>query len=322
MSFLAQHSTDDQVGAIEHQLYPFPFVNVGLAAEDSGAGRSRPEDGDADSFRKRLWNSTMNGQYPTFANTGTSGDSRFPPDGRYLDSPAARQMTVWYDFFSGTRHWELEPYFDVDGGRAVALEVPREEESPEGIEYIVYVEKPGPVEIVLQKHTYDVAWVNPITGQRLKQKEFKGDRLRIQPPDTTHDWVLHVSREGKKQGMLRSYKFETHSILLQEVEQSPQRVPYEIVEPAAASLSQSKPVRFAAKVSRETRATRNMLWLWTAEISTDGQGYRVLGAGAEGETRIPGGLARRYPAVMNLRLMGMNANGKVYFLDRIYKLEQ
>ena len=44
-------------------------------------------------------------------------------------------MTVWFDFFSDTRHWELEPYFDVDGGRALALE---------GIEYVVYVEKPGP----------------------------------------------------------------------------------------------------------------------------------------------------------------------------------
>ena len=78
----------------------------------------------------------------------------------------------------------------------------------EGIEYIVYVEKPGPVEIVLQSQNYDVAWINPITGERLKQKDFKGDRLKLEPPDTKHDWVLHVSRESKKEGMLRSYKFE------------------------------------------------------------------------------------------------------------------
>ena len=232
-------------------------------------------------------------------------------------------MTVWCDFFSGTRHWELEPYFEVDGGRALALEVPREEdEEPEGIEYIVYVEKPGPVEIVLQKHNYDVAWVNPITGERLKQKDFHGDRLKIEPPDTKHDWVLHVSREGKKQSMLRSYKFETHPVLLQEVEQNAQRVPYEIVEPAAGALSVEKPVRFAAKVTRDTRATRTMMWLWTGEVSTDGQGYRVLGTGQQGEMRVPAGLASQYPAVMNLRLAGMNANGKIYFLDRIYRLAQ
>jgi hypothetical protein len=230
-------------------------------------------------------------------------------------------MSVWYDFFSGTRHWELEPYFDVDGGRALALEVPREEnEEPEGIEYIVYLEKPGPVEIVLQRHNYDVAWVNPITGERLKQKDFRGDRLKIQPPDAKHDWVLHVSRESKKQGMLRSYKFETHSIPLQEVEQNAQRVPYEILEPSADTLSPGKPVRFAAKVTRDTRATRTMMYLWTGEVSTEGQGYRVLGTGREGEMRVPAGVASQYPAVINLRLAGMNANGKIYFLDRIYRL--
>ena len=61
------------LGAIEHQLYAVPFVNLRIGSEDSGAGRSGPGDGDADAFRRRLWNSTMDGQYPTFANTGTSG---------------------------------------------------------------------------------------------------------------------------------------------------------------------------------------------------------------------------------------------------------
>ncbi len=192
----------------------------------------------------------------------------------------------------------------------------------EGIEYIVYVEKPGPVEIVLQNHKYDVAWVNPITGERLKQKEYKGTRLKIAPPDTPHDWVLHVSRESKKQGMLRSYKFASRPILMQEVEQTAQRVPYEIVEPSADTLSVAKPVRFAAKVTRETRGTRNMMWLWTGEVSADGQGYRVLGVGQEGEMRMPAGIAKRYPAVLSLRLAGMNANGKVYFLDKVYRLTQ
>jgi len=318
MSYIVQRTADDALASIEHQLHAAPFVNVGFAVEDSGAGNTS-----ADVFRKRLWNSTMSGQYPTFANTDVYGGAGMPEDSRYLDSPGARQMTVWFDFFSGTRHWELEPYFDVDGGRAVALEVPREEdEPPEGIEYIVYVEKPGPVEIVLQKHNYDVAWFNPITGERLKQKSFRGDRLKIQPPDTAHDWVLHVSREDKKQGMLRSYKFETHTVQLQEVEQNAQRVPFEIVEPPSGSLSPGKPVRFAAKLTRDSRATRSMMWLWTGEVSADGQGYRVLATGQEGEMRIPLGLASRYPAVLNIRLAGMNANGKVYFLDKIFRLER
>ena len=300
MSYLTDHSAGVQVGAIEHQLHAAPFVNTGLGRDGGGAP--------VDTLRKQLWNAAVNGEYPTNA-----ADN--------LDSSAARQMTVWFDFFSGTRYWELEPYFDVDGGRALALEIPNDEEL-EGIEYIVYVEKPGPVEIVLQRRKYDVAWFNPITGERFKQKEFRGDRLKIEPPDTKHDWVLHVSRESKKEGMLRSYKFATHPILLQEVEQNVQRTPYEIVEPSGDALSVGKPVRFAAKITRETRATRNMMWLWTGAVSADGQGYRVLGTGVEGEMRIPASLASQYPAVMSLRLTGMNANGKVYFHDKVYRLTQ
>jgi hypothetical protein len=304
MSYVTHHSAGVQLGAVEHQLYAAPFVNTGLGIEEQ---KGAP----ADALRKQLWNAAMNGEYPT------SAEGAMDP----LDSPAARQMTVWFDFFSGTRHWELEPYFDVDGGRAVALEIPHDEEL-EGIEYIVYVEKPGPVELVLQRQKYDVAWLNPVTGERLKQKEFRGNRLKIEPPDNQHDWVLHVSRESKKEGMLRSYKFETHTIPLQEVEQNAQRTPYEIVEPSTDTLSTGKPVRYAAKINRDTRATRNMMWLWTGEVSADGQGYRVLGAGLEGEMRIPAGIAKLYPAVMSLRLAGMNANGKVYFFDKVYRLTQ
>ncbi len=87
MTYLTYHTSDDQVGAIEHQLYGMPAVN------DFGGGND-------DAARKRLWNATMDGQYP--AATGP-------------------QMKIWFDFFSGTRHWELEPFFDVEGGRGVAL---------------------------------------------------------------------------------------------------------------------------------------------------------------------------------------------------------
>ena len=87
----------------------------------------------------------------------------------------------------------------MDGGRALALE---------DIEYIVYVEKPGPVEIAVEKRSYDVAWFNPITGELIKQKkDFKGEKFLGEPPDRTHDWVLRLSREGKKESMLKSLSF-------------------------------------------------------------------------------------------------------------------
>lgn len=310
MNYVLYQSADDALGAIEHQLYPAPFVNAGFAYEDSGAGRALALDTDADTFRRRLWNSTMNGQYPTYGNTGTLGGKTIAADAKYADSPGARAMSTWFDFFSRTRHWELEPYFDVDGGRCIALE---------GVEYIVYVEKPGPVEIAVEKHGYDIAWFNPQTGEFLKQKDFKGDRFVGEPPDKTHDWVLHISREGRKEGMLKSYKFTSREnpILLQEVEQAAQKTPYEMAEPKADTLATGQSVKFAVRLKRQTRATRSMMYLWTGEVAAGGRGYRVLGTGAEGTFRIPSTISGDYPAVMNLRVAAMNALGKVYFVDRV-----
>lgn len=313
MDYVVYQSSDDALGAIEHQLYPVPFVNAEFAYEDSGAGKSHSHHVDSETFRRRLWNSTMNGQYPTFGNTGVYGGRKFAPDAQYLDSPGARFMTHWYDFFSKTRHWELEPYFDVDGGRAVALP---------GVEYIVYVEKPsGPIEIVVERHSYDVAWFNPATGESIKQKNFKSDRYATEAPDSRQDWVLHISREGRKESMRRSYKFESRRNLMQEVEQSAKLAPFDIEEPSGESLKIGVPAPFQAKLKRETRATRSMMYLWTAEAPSFGQGYRVVGTGAKGELKIPAGIVKKPEGVVNIRVYGLNAVGKVYALDRVYHIE-
>ncbi len=283
MDYIVYSSSDDQLGSIEHQLYPMPFVNAGLTAKDN------------DVLRKQLWNTTMNGQYV--------GSSQVDP----------KQMTVWFDFFSDSRHWELEPYFDVDGGRAMALE---------GIEYVLYVEKPGPVEVRVERHGYDVVWLNPLTGEQTKLKNYKGEKFAAEPPDASHDWVLYLSREGKKQSMLESYKFDSreYSLELQQIEQNTQKLPFVIVEPSKDDVSASKPPTFAAKLRRESRATRSMMYLWTGEVVIDGLGFRVFGTGREGIFRIPPFMATNYPAILNIRLVGMNANGKVYMTDKVLTL--
>ncbi len=84
MTLLDYGTPDANVGAVEHQLFQLPGVNTGIRSE------------------RDLWNATMNGQYPA------SGSGQY--------------MTAWFEFMSGNRYWELEPYFDVDGGRAIALE--------------------------------------------------------------------------------------------------------------------------------------------------------------------------------------------------------
>jgi len=222
-------------------------------------------------------------------------------------------MKAWAEFMSGNRYWELEPYFDVDGGRAVALE---------DVEYIVYVEKPGLVELTVENHNYDVTWMNPATGEQVKMKDYKGQHFTGEPPDKSHDWVLRVSREGRKEGMLKSYKFDSREgpVPVQEVEQNPLKIPFEITAPAGTELSLSKPAPFAVKIKRDTRATRSLLVEWTAEVPLDGEGYRVVGTGREGTLTLPRSLANQYPATVSLRLMLLNANGKAYALDKVYRL--
>jgi hypothetical protein len=320
MDHVLYQSSDNHLGAIEHQLFGVPFVNSEFAYEDSGAGRTHPHHVETAEFRRRLWNATMNGQYPYFGNTGTYGAGAAGVDPKYLDSPGAKQMSAWFDFFSRTRFWELEPYFDVDGGRAVALQRPREDDA-EGIEYIVYVEEPGPVEIVLPRHSYDIAWFNPINGEYTKLKDFKADRWMGEPPSKDHDWVLHISREGRKEG-LRSYKFESRAIILQEVEQNPTRAPFEIAEPKDGAISLKNPPQYMTRLTRETRATRSMMYLWTGEVPGEEMSYRIIGTGAKGAFRLRPHAGRVYPASLAVRLFGMNANGKVYSLFRVWQLTE
>ena len=63
-----------------------------------------------------------------------------------------------------------------------------------------------------------------------------------------------------------------------------------------------------------------MMWLWSGNVAADGQGYRVIATGPKGTMRPLEGIARNYPAIFHLRLFGMNANGKVYQLDKGFQL--
>ena len=238
-----------------------------------------------------LWNATMNGQYPA--------------DG------SGEYMTAWHDFMEGNRYWDLEPYFGLDGGRGLALE---------GVEYIIYVEKPGPVEVTLEHHGYDVAWINPANGERIKQKDYRGERFTGEPPDRSHDWVLHISREGEKAGILKSVKFQSRDVPVQEITLAGEKPVFDIPEPEENEMSMGQPLKFALKVRKDTRATRSLLVEWTAEVSADGEGYRVVGTGMRGTLQVPPSIVKNFPAVLSLHANIVNANGKAYMVDRIFKL--
>ena len=312
MNFAAYGSADDSVASVEHQLFPIPFVSLSIGREDSGAGKSGPADVDATTFRHRLWNATMDGLSPTYANTGTGA--------QYTESPGAKAMSVWFDIMGGTRYWEMEPYFDVDNGRGLALE---------GVDYLIYIEKPGPLELSVINHSYDVLWINPADGETIRKK-FSGIHFTMEPPDRSHDWILRLARLSHIEGMNKSFKFESRMdkdeenylpIALQDVEANTPKVPFTIEQPTG-DLSVAKPVTFSAKITHDTRATRFMMWEWTGDASAGAQGYRVLASSQNATVPLPPDLTSTYPATMHLRLYGMNANGKVYEVDAGCGLKQ
>jgi hypothetical protein len=276
MDYIIEGSEEDAAGSVEHQFYQVPFVGVTDA--------------------KHLWNATMDGEYPEFR----GGD---PNVAKY-----------WFDFMSDTRHWELEPYFDVDGTRAIALE---------DVEYVNYIEHPGaPVEVTVENHGYDVEWLNPATGESLEQKKYKGQHFTAEAPDPSHPWVLYIAREGHRDSMGKSYKFESRPVPVQEIETDLKKVPFEIVGPPGNALEAGKPAQFSVKLTRENRATRAMLYLWTGEVVADGHGFRVLGTGPSGTFTVPASLAENFPAVLSVHLTALNANGKAYQADRVYQLNK
>ena len=283
MNVVSYGTADPNVGAVEHQLTGLPGINAGIKT------------------RADLWNATMNGQYPA--------------------SGSGKVFTVWFDLMSRARYWEMEPYFDVNGGRAIAVRdaIGLFGDMEEAVEYLVYVEKPGPVELTVENHGYDVEWLNPSTGERIAAKGYKGKSFAGEPPDKERDWVLHLSREGAKEGLLKRYKFESRRNIMQKAETNPTAIPFEMDTPMG-EISMRAPSFFSLKILRATRATRDLLAVWTAELTTGADGGQVVGMGKEGTLRLPASFAEQLPAVMSLRVSLLNANGKVYVIDHAFKL--
>lgn len=283
MQLVAYGTADPNVTAVERQQVKLPSINAGI--------RTRAD----------LWNATMGGHYPA--------------------SGSGPEFKVWFDFMSATRYWEMQPYFDVSGGRALAVrdvEIPRQGVI-DAVEYIVYVEKPGPVELTVDNQNYDVAWVNPATGERIPAKKYKGRSFAGEPPNKSHDWVLHVSREGHKESLLKRYKFDSRPVRMQQAETDPNVIPFEIDTPSSEILMRV-PALYSLKINRATRATRELLVLWTAEVTGSADGARVVGTGLEGPLTLPEVFRERLPAVMTLHVQILNANGKLYFIDRAVRL--
>jgi len=106
---------------------------------------------------------------------------------------------------------------------------------------------------------------------------------------------------------------------VQEVESDSAKIPIEIVDPPGDQISIRAPAPYGIKITRSNRATRYVQYAWWGEVVAGGAGARLLGVGPSGTLAIPKSLAQP-GAILSLRLEAINANGKAYELDRVYRL--
>ena len=287
MNFVIESSNDPALGAVEHQFTQVPQIHRITSTEPTA-------------FRHELWNATTNGEYPSVSYAALQNTAN------------VKAIQVWSSVMADTRHWELEPYFDVDGARSVGLDE---------VEYLVYAEKPTIVEVTLPKHKYNPVWINPATGENIDLKDYKGEVFSRQTPDNSHDWVLQVPREGHKEMMLRSYRFESQDPPVQEPELDPTRTPFDIADPTGDGFLASAPPPYSLKLTRSNRATRSMSYVWWGEIVGGSEGSRVLGLGTHGTFQMPAAF-QQPGSTLNVKLQAINANGKAYEIDRVFQLTQ
>ncbi len=298
--YITQNRVDPALASIEFETRPAPFVSTGV-----GAGAS------ADGTRRQAWTAATRGHYVTLADTGVEPDS-----------PGADQAALLWGFFAQSRYFDLQPHYRVVGGSGLALQrVPYRAERAVGIEYIVYAEKPGIIEMVMPKQEYSVSWYNPADGSWLDQKrKFKGDRYTSRTPDESSDWVLYLRREGRKQGFNKSFILESTKPRIREIEYSPANLPFEIQLPDAGEIQAGREHDFNATLTRNTIAARRMLWLWTAEVAGSGRGARVLGTSQSGRFSVPSSLTGSYPATLSVRAVGLDGAGRLFEAFRPYGL--
>lgn len=303
--YFIQNRVARALASIEYETQLAPFVNTGVGI-----------DADADTARKQAWTVASRGHNISLSSGGRLADPPSP------DSPAAHQIALLGDFFAQTRYFDLQPHYRVVGGSALALQrVPYRAENLIGIEYIVYAEDPGLIELVIPKHEYSVSWYNPTDGAWLDQKKkFKGDRFRSRTPDDRHDWVLYVRREGKKKGYNKSFILESKKVRIRDVEHSPTELPFEIQLPDASELEAGREHEFNATLQKNTIAAKRMLWLWTVEVAGSGRGRRILGSTQSGTFLVPDGIAGSYPATLSVRLTGLDGAGRLFEAFRPYAL--
>jgi hypothetical protein len=103
---------------------------------------------------------------------------------------------------------------------------------------------------------------------------------------------------------------------------NPAKVPFNIAQPAGEEIDSTRPIAYRVKLTRTNRSTRTMQYVWIGEIVAEGEGPRVLALGASGSFEFPPNLSKTRPAILNLRVNAINANGKAYLFEKAYQISK
>jgi len=123
--------------------------------------------------------------------------------------------------------------------------------------------------------------------------------------------------------MLRSYKFESWPVPVQEPERSPQKAPFELTKPAMGeTLTAGVPAPYEITLKRQTGGTRRMTYVLTGEIVQDGEGARYLASGPSGAFTVDPALMKSGSGALAVRLAALNAAGKLYLLDYVFPVKK
>ncbi len=260
MNYIIEAVDNPQFGAVEHQFTQQPQVHIVNAT-------------DPDTFRHQLWSCTTNGEYPSVSFEA-------------LQNPAnVRAVRTWFKIVSDTRHWEFEPYFAVDGARAVGLEE---------IGYIAYAQNAGIVEITVRQAQVHAG---------LDQSRLRARKLSRRTGAVTYS--AGRRRTIRTIGFSISNERATRNRCCGRCDSNRLMRPYKKLKRTVQRLrstsfnreaTTSKPQRspFEVKITRANRASRTMQYVWWGEVVAKGSSSRLLAVGAHGNRafRKSGRLAR------------------------------
>ena len=79
---------------------------------------------------------------------------------------------------------------------------------------------------------------------------------------------------------------------------------------------------FNATLTKESRAAKQMYWMWTTEVAGSGIGARIVATEQFGSFKVPERLSDHYPATLQLRVVGVDGAGRVFEAFKPFRLVQ